>query len=672
MSSICCCYCWLPALCMGTCYMCCCCKSKRRPVGAKKLKESHELETPTRYNEPPCRQESNPSTQLARQISEDRDPYEIFQPVEIVQEEPKELDAYENRNVWSNPYTSEEYVTYIQQQMRGKVAGLAKEFKSLNPLKFRYESNEAKSMENRRRNTDASFIPYDMSRVLIKGEGSYINASVVPGYYREEQKYVIAQQPIVTTQGSTLGDFWQMVWEENIRCIVSLTPEGEGEKGAYWPKERNSELVFGSLVNVKLTTKTVYELSTHRTFIVSLEEEKRKSFLLHQIEFSAELIDKKSPSINLIVLSLIQQIRDIVCNRDNNTKLCFVCKSNNSMVGILMTLFEVTKPIEDKSAFSIYKTLDFLLEHRSGLITSYEHYQLIFVITLEMIQALKPISLLALRELEVGDIDPESEETNSVTTEYDKIDLFCNKAFFSKPHRTADSTPNKAQVTNAFPFDDNIVQIKDCPTGSTYINASYVHMESGVCPIIAAVHPVKGTLPEFLWLLITSEVQMVVVLAKQKEIDLMTDGVIKSLCYWSPTVYEKSFGSFNLLGSKPMEERGLLRYDVTVSYIPPGKEKLVHRFHLYLYKDWDDNDLPGDNKKCLDLLEFIQEFRTGANGDKPIVIQSIDGSTKLGVLLAVMNGSVQVLGGEEVDVPWIVKNLRCQRMKMVSCRVSLA
>ena len=34
----------------------------------------------------------------------------------------------------------------------------------------------------------------------------------------------------------------------------------------------------------------------------------------------------------------------------------------------------------------------------------------------------------------------------------------------------------------------------------------------------------------------------------------------------SPTVYEKSFGSFNLLGSKPMEERGLLRYDVTISY----------------------------------------------------------------------------------------------------------
>ena len=111
----------------------------------------------------------------------------------------------------------------------------------------------------------------------------------------------------------------------------------------------------------------------------------------------------------------------------------------------------------------------------------------------------------------------------------------------------------------------------------------------------------------------------------------------------SPTVYEKSFGSFNLLGRKP-KERGLLRYDVTVSYIPPGKEKLVHRFQLYLYKDWDDNDLPGDNKRCLELLEFIQEFRTEANGDKPIVIQSIDGSAKLGVLLAVMNGSVQVLG----------------------------
>ena len=72
------------------------------------------------------------------------------------------------------------------------------------------------------------------------------------------------------------------------------------------------------------------------------------------------------------------------------------------------------------------------------------------------------------------------------------------------------------------------------------------------------------------------------------------------------------------------------------------------------------------------MLEFIQEFRTGTNGDKPVVIQSTDGSTKIGVLLAVMNVCIQVQEGDEVDVPWVVKNLRCKRMKMVSCRVSLA
>ena len=651
-----------------------CCKNKRRPSGAKKLSECHEPETPARYNEPPCRPDSSPKIPLVKQISagEDSDPYETLQPAEIVQITPKQFeDDYLNMNVWFNPYTSEEYITYIQQQMRGRVVGLAKEYNSLNPLNFRYESNEAKSMSNRRRNTDASFIPYDMSRVLIKGEGSYINASLIPGYYREEQKYIIAQQPIVTAQGSTLGDFWQMIWEENIRCLVSLVPEGEGEKGAYWPKERNSEQVFGSLISVKLTTKTVYELSTHRTFIVCLEEDKRKSFLLHQIEFSSELINKKSPTVNLIVLSLVQQIKDIVCNKDDNAKLCFVSKSNNSMIGVLITLFEVMKPIEDKSAFSIYKTLDFLLEHRSGLITDYKHYQLIFVITLEVIQALKPISLQGLKELEVGDIDPENEVTNTVTTEYDKVDLFCNKAFFSKPHKIADSIPNKAQLTNVFPFDDNIVTIKDSPTGTTYINASYVHMESGVCPIISAVHPSKGMLPEFLWMLMTNEVQMVFVLAKQQEVDLMTDEVIKSVNYWSPSVYGKSFGNFTVRGNKPVEERGLLRYDVTISYIPASKEKLVHKFQLFLYRDWDDNDLPGDNRRCLEMLEFIENFRTGKNGDKPVVIQSIDGSTKLGVLLAVMNGCIQVRNGDEVDVPWIVKNLRCQRMKMVSCKVSL-
>ena len=83
----------------------------------------------------------------------------------------------------------------------------------------------------------------------------------------------------------------------------------------------------------------------------------------------------------------------------------------------------------------------------------------------------------------------------------------------------------------------------------------------------------------------------------------------------SPTVYEKSFGSFNLLGRKPMEERGLLRYDVTVHLHSPGNREVGSMVPTVCTRTGMINaDLPGDNKRCLELLEFFQEFRTEANG----------------------------------------------------------
>ncbi|KAI6649161.1 Tyrosine-protein phosphatase Lar-like [Oopsacas minuta] len=667
------------------CCFCCCCRSKKtlgkkarkNRKNAKKLRESRNVseDAPIRYNQPPSHPEI-PPVPLGRvnsvKLSDGGEPGMEYETLESAQKSgPNVIKlsvTYANKNVWLNPYNKEEFITYLHQQLRGKKIGLVKEFQSLAVSRFRYASDEAKSMYNRKKNINANFIPYDMTRLILKKDCAYINASVIPGYYRDVN-YVVAQYPIVTAQASTLGDFWEMVWQENIRCIVSLTAEIDPEKGAYWPKERNSDQVFASIVKVKFTFKTVYEFSTHRTFIVSLEEvDNKKSFILHQIEIKADIIEQEPPCIYPIILSLVDQINEIMSDKEKNAKLCFVSKNSNSIIGILITLFESMKAIKDRSPFSVYEIINSLLDHRIGLITQFVHYQLIYISILEHLQALQPISIQDLVKVDVGEIDPESDVTNSVTIEYEKVDVFCNLAYFTKQQTIANSNLTKGQVMHTYPYDDNIVCMQDSPTGQNYLNASYIHMECGGAPVIAAVHPSANTLNEFFWMLITSQVKIVFVLAKEAEITHMSGGFIKAINYWAPSLYNKTVRNFSVIGSKPVQTEGMLKYDVTVAYDEPTKQRIQHQFQLFVYDDWDKNDLPISNKKCIEAMAYIQSFRTGVTGDRPVVLQSINGSTKIGIMLAAINGCSQIQGGQDLDLPWVVKNLRNQRMGMICCK----
>ena len=657
---------------MGCCWFCC---KRNTQIQSVKFKDSEPLESqaPVRYPVIPQRVPSPPPEGKQDQEPQKVDPtyYTTFESAKALEADKNDESPYCNKDIWLNPYNTEEFVTYMHHQLRGRNAGLVKEFNSLGSLKFRFASDDAKSMNNRKKNFDASFIPYDMSRVKLKNESTYINASVIPGFYRES-KYVVAQIPFVSSQVSTLGDFWEMVWQENIRCMLSLTPDmgqGDPEKGAYWPKDKVTEQTFGDSICVKLTQRSIYELTTHRTFIVSLEENRKKSFLLHQVEFNSKLLDQKTPGIFPLLLSLVKQIRDITGNMGESGKVCFVSKWSNSLIGILLAVFEISKALEDRSPFSVFATMDFLLDHRTSLVIEYYHYKLIYIMVLELIQDLKPVSLEELQHLQVGKIDPETEETSAVTIEYNKVNFFCNKAYFMKSQTVA-NLHSKGETTNSYPYDDNRVSLTNSPTNSDYINASYVHMESGSAPIIAAVHPTKGSIREFLWMLMSCEAELVFVLGKGEEIHLMNEAIIKPLSYWAPLNQDRTYGEFSLHRSRPQEAIGMQMFEIIVSYKPPKVEKRQHRFKLYLYKDWDKNDLPTDNKGCMEVLKFIEEFRMGPAGDKPVVIQSIDGSTKIGVMLATLNGSCQVQKGEELDMPWIVKNLRNQRMKLISCKVS--
>ncbi len=79
-----------------------------------------------------------------------------------------------------------------------------------------------------------------VTAVTINTDG-YINANYLDGV-THQKKYIAYQAPL----DNTINDFWQMIWEQNSRVIVMLTPleeevivEGTPEKkiksAQYWP-----------------------------------------------------------------------------------------------------------------------------------------------------------------------------------------------------------------------------------------------------------------------------------------------------------------------------------------------------------------------------------------------------------------------------------------------------
>ncbi|EDV29025.1 uncharacterized protein TRIADDRAFT_52495 [Trichoplax adhaerens] len=109
---------------------------------------------------------------------------------------------------------------------------------------IKHKCVQAKVPSNVKKNRYNNVLPYDETRVKLKGENDYINASFVSG-------------PLDHTAAS----FWQMVWEQNSRGIVmlnKLTENGSIKCYQYWPLHKNQPLRFRNHFQVTLTEE-IYE-----------------------------------------------------------------------------------------------------------------------------------------------------------------------------------------------------------------------------------------------------------------------------------------------------------------------------------------------------------------------------------------------------------------------------
>ncbi|KAK9256467.1 protein-tyrosine phosphatase-like protein [Lipomyces tetrasporus] len=101
------------------------------------------------------------------------------------------------------------------------------------------------ALERGTKNRYNNIFPYDHTRVKLScspGSCDYINASFISAR-GSTKRYIATQGPLP----ETFADFWSVVWDQNVRVIVMLTPTNEGGQvkcHSYWQDKRYGVLTL--------------------------------------------------------------------------------------------------------------------------------------------------------------------------------------------------------------------------------------------------------------------------------------------------------------------------------------------------------------------------------------------------------------------------------------------
>lgn len=153
------------------------------------------------------------------------------------------------------------------------------EFEKLDELSPSLPSDRSTLMamheDNVGKNRFVDILPFENNHKvkLLDGGPEYINASYIDGYTRPKE-YIATQGPMGVEdeqngrRRATVTDFWRMIWQEKVQCIVMLTKCIELFKvkcTQYWPNEVEDTENFGS-ITIQLTSETDRDSYTVRTF----------------------------------------------------------------------------------------------------------------------------------------------------------------------------------------------------------------------------------------------------------------------------------------------------------------------------------------------------------------------------------------------------------------------
>uniref|UniRef100_A0A8C0YE76 Tyrosine-protein phosphatase non-receptor type 20 n=1 Tax=Cyprinus carpio carpio TaxID=630221 RepID=A0A8C0YE76_CYPCA len=281
-------------------------------------------------------------------------------------------------------YTSSNLNTIVR-MMRGLLEQKVplQEFENLQNLRPLDECLIGQTKENKKKNRYKNIVPFDTTRVMLGQDGGYINANFIKMPVKDENfLYIACQGPLPTT----LGDFWQMVWEQKSNVIAMMTQEVEGGKvkcQRYWPDTPRSPEMVDDRLQITLVKDQHLD-----NFVIRLIEV--KDIQTNEIQRVTHLNytgwpDHGTPTQPEQLLTFISYMRHI----HQSGPIITHCSAGIGRSGTLICIDVVLGLISKDADFDISDVVRTMRLQRQGMVQTEEQYIFCYQVVLYVLRCLQ-------------------------------------------------------------------------------------------------------------------------------------------------------------------------------------------------------------------------------------------------------------------------------------------
>ncbi|XP_006789147.1 tyrosine-protein phosphatase non-receptor type 13 isoform X1 [Neolamprologus brichardi] len=257
------------------------------------------------------------------------------------------------------------------------------EFENLQNLQPLDDCLIGQTKENKKKNRYKNIVPFDTTRVVLGKDGGYINANFINMSVKNENfMYIACQGPLPTT----LGDFWQMVWEQKSNVIAMMTQEVEGGKvkcQRYWPDTpRTAEMVDDRL---QITLIKDQHLDNFVIRVIEVKDvQTNENQIVTHLNYTG-WPDHGTPSQPEQLLTFISYMRHV----HQSGPIITHCSAGIGRSGTLICIDVVLGLISKDADFDISDVVRNMRLQRQGMVQTEEQYIFCYQVILYVLRCLQ-------------------------------------------------------------------------------------------------------------------------------------------------------------------------------------------------------------------------------------------------------------------------------------------
>nr|CAB3265295.1 receptor-type tyrosine-protein phosphatase epsilon [Phallusia mammillata] len=491
-----------------------------------------------------------------------------------------------------------------------------------------YENTTAST--NAKKNRYKNITPYDNNRVILRGaqgnQNHYINASYVEGYNRPN-KWIATQGPL----DSTVGDFWTMVLEQNVRVIVMLAnlwEKGKSKCARYWPEDVHETK---SYEGVNITVIDVIKKGSYVIRRMNVEETNStyeiEQYIVTQYHFIA-WPDHGVPQTTTGLVRFMKEVQEtqtqLQCDLRTETPTIVHCSAGAGRTGTFIGFDYLTDELNESGSIDVFKAVSHMRNQRMDMVQNVNQYVFLHKLLVET-ATFKETNLTQLERFP---------DANQIQKEFNDLSIL-----FDESASSLVTFQNSTSVSYKSPEAESAYMNVGNDRKSVYKIEAYNQSDR----IMISEEPTAGEVENFLSTLVHENTEFVVILKNpmkvlvwpnQKKREIVQGGIKMKF------VKGSTQGQFQL---------------AKISIDDTNQQRKTY-ITLLEFDAWTDNDIPDNINHFIEFLSLLKSLQMNSLVYSMAVL-SRTGYSRSIVFCAVWNLIARYNAEKMVDVFRTVKNI---------------